>query len=95
MKQTLILLRHANAAVWAAGIDDAGRQLSNSGQKHASLVATWMHQQMTPPDSILCSPAVRTRQTLGQVLQNWPELHQQVQLNKDRFRYGCSQTTRS
>jgi phosphohistidine phosphatase len=59
---TLVLLRHAKAE----RIDDRTdieRPLTARGHRDAGAAGTWLAAQDLRPDLVLCSPAVRTRQT--------------------------------
>lgn len=60
----LILLRHAHADAAAPGQDDAGRPLSDTGLAEARAAGDWLREHGLRPDRVLCSPALRTRQTL-------------------------------
>ncbi len=66
--QTLMILRHAKAVPWYPGVDDFGRPLSDIGTGHAQKVADWICKQLDAPQSILCSPSQRTRETLSPLL---------------------------
>ncbi|MDJ0654355.1 MAG: histidine phosphatase family protein [Xanthomonadales bacterium] len=61
---TLILLRHAKSS-WETPWPDANRPLSRRGTRQAPLVARWLARHDLRPDRILCSPAVRCRETLA------------------------------
>ena len=71
---TLTLLRHAKSSWAEPGLADIERPLNERGRKTAPRMGALMHQQGLLPEHILCSTAVRTRQTLGLVLQAYPEL---------------------
>ena len=58
----LLILRHAKAA-WPLGVDDHERPLAQRGHNEAPLIGRWMVEQGHIPDFILCSSALRTRQT--------------------------------
>ena len=58
----LILLRHAKAA-WPEGVADHRRPLAERGQDDASVAAGLFGDEIPVPDVVLCSPALRTRQT--------------------------------
>lgn len=60
----LILWRHAEAFDPQDGEDDMGRRLTPKGEKHAERMARWLDQQLPEGARILCSPAVRTEQTV-------------------------------
>lgn len=57
----LILWRHAEAA---PGTPDEARALTDAGQRHARIMAEWLRPRLPPDLHILCSPALRTRQTV-------------------------------
>lgn len=61
----LILLRHAHAEPPAAGQDDLARALSPTGLDEARAAGDWLREHGLKPDRVLCSPAVRTQQTLA------------------------------
>ena len=60
----LILWRHAEAFDPVEGEDDLLRRLTPKGEKHAARMAHWLDQQLPEGTRILCSPAVRTEQTV-------------------------------
>lgn len=74
MAQQLYLLRHAEAEPWNPLGNDFSRSLSPKGASHAQLVSGWAYETLVPPDTILCSPAKRTRETLAPLLARWPKL---------------------
>lgn len=74
MSHQLYLLRHAEAEPWNPLGNDFSRSLSPSGSRHAQLVSDWALGTLELPDTILCSPAKRTRQTLSPILSHWPKL---------------------
>ena len=72
----LVLMRHANACAPAPGQTDEARELSPTGLAEAARAGAWLDAHCGRPDAILCSPAVRTRQTLRQLMVtggDWPE----------------------
>lgn len=60
----LILWRHAEAHDLEEGQNDLQRCLTPRGEKHAERMARWLDQQLPEGTRILCSPAVRTEQTV-------------------------------
>jgi len=74
MTHLLYLLRHATAEPWSPLGNDFSRSLSPTGARHAQLVAGWVLETLAPPDTVLCSPAKRTRETLAPILAHWPKL---------------------
>ncbi|BDA85088.1 phosphoglycerate mutase [Aureimonas sp. SA4125] len=61
---TLYLLRHAHAAVPLPGQGDRDRPLDARGARDAPRIGDMVAEEISGLSSILCSPAVRTRQTL-------------------------------
>ena len=61
----LILLRHAHAESASAGQADRERPLSATGVQEAHDAGAWLRRQGLQPDRVLCSPALRTRQTFA------------------------------
>jgi len=68
MKREVILLRHAHAEAGKAGQADAERPLSARGVEEAIAAGRWLREQSVLPARVLCSPSVRTRQTLEHAL---------------------------
>lgn len=64
----LSLLRHAKSSWDDGSIDDFDRPLARRGETAAPRMGQLMAQQGLAPDLVLCSSAVRTRQTLDLVL---------------------------
>ncbi len=69
MSRTLMLMRHAKSS-WDAPVkNDAQRMLSKRGRRDAPRMGDWMANNGLIPDLVLCSPAVRARQTAEAVLE--------------------------
>jgi phosphohistidine phosphatase len=66
--KTILLLRHAKSAWGQAGQDDHDRPLNRRGGRAAEALADYIVHQAPRPDLILCSTAVRTRQTLAPLI---------------------------
>ena len=60
----LILWRHAEAEEAQPGMSDLERALTSKGQKQARRMGQWLNTQLPDSCRILCSPAVRTLQTV-------------------------------
>ena len=67
---TLSLLRHAKSSWDDPSLQDFDRPLSKRGENAAPRVGAYMAANGLAPDLVLCSPAVRARQTLDLVLPN-------------------------
>ena len=70
----LLLLRHAKSGWDDKSLDDHDRPLSERGRGAASLIGRYMRAKGYVPQRILCSSAMRTRQTLELVLPSLPPL---------------------
>jgi phosphohistidine phosphatase len=57
----LILLRHAKSD-WP-DVPDPDRPLAKRGRRDAPRIGRWLHEQGYRPDVVVCSDALRTRQT--------------------------------
>jgi phosphohistidine phosphatase len=65
---TLSLLRHAKSSWDDASAKDFDRPLAKRGEAAAPRMGAFMAKRALVPELILCSPAVRARQTLDLVL---------------------------
>ena len=65
---TLSLLRHAHPDRNDLSFKDFDRPLSSRGIAAAPRMGAYIAKQSLSPDHVLCSPAVRARQTLDLVL---------------------------
>lgn len=64
MSLRLILMRHAKSS-WDDPLrDDHARPLNARGRRSAVALGKWLAEKGYLPDSVLCSDAVRTRETL-------------------------------
>jgi len=66
--RTLYLLRHAKSRWDDPGCPDSQRRLAPRGVRDAKRVAKHLRQLGAAPELVLCSSAVRTRETLELVL---------------------------
>jgi phosphohistidine phosphatase len=62
MSRRLVLLRHAKSA-WPGDLPDHERPLAGRGRREAPAAGRWLAEHVGAFDLVLCSPAVRTRQT--------------------------------
>jgi len=69
----LCLLRHAKSSWADDDLPDRERPLTGRGRKAAAKVARYLADQHVEPDLVLCSPALRTRQTLELLRPALPE----------------------
>ena len=68
MKREIVLLRHAHAENTAPGQSDSERALTLRGVAEARAAGHWLREQGVMPARVLCSPALRARQTLEHAL---------------------------
>ena len=61
---TLRVLRHAKSSWDDEGLPDHERPLAPRGERDATRMAEHLRDQHEPPELVLCSSALRTRQTL-------------------------------
>ena len=63
----LWLLRHAKSSWDDDRLADVDRPLAPRGERAAAAMATYIDGAAIRPDLVLCSPAIRARQTLERV----------------------------
>ncbi|MBM3619366.1 MAG: histidine phosphatase family protein [Alphaproteobacteria bacterium] len=68
MRRDLVLYRHAKAGLGRPGGSDHDRPLTGRGRRAAVAIAAALVARGAPPDLILCSTALRTRETLEPLL---------------------------
>jgi phosphohistidine phosphatase len=73
MTLTLYLLRHAKSSWDHPGMSDFDRPLSERGHADAYATADLMAREGYRPRRVLCSTALRTRETLGPLLSAFPD----------------------
>jgi phosphohistidine phosphatase SixA len=64
----IILLRHAHAEPPASGQADESRPLTEDGIRATRAAAAWLSEHGAEPDRLLCSPALRARETAEGVI---------------------------
>ena len=62
--RTLVLLRHAKSD-YPDGVADHDRPLAPRGVREAALAGDWIRANVGTVDTVLCSTATRTRETLA------------------------------
>lgn len=62
MPKTLIIMRHAKSS-WTTGDPDFHRPLNNRGRRDGAAAAEFLLDADLVPDLVLCSAAIRARQT--------------------------------
>jgi len=64
----LYIVRHAKSSWKTDGLDDFHRPINGRGRKAAPTMGHYMQQHGIQPDLILCSAAIRARETLELIL---------------------------
>lgn len=85
--RTLYLLRHAKSSWDNPGVADLDRPLTDRGRTAAGQMAEHLRISGCRPALVVCSPALRTRQTLDLVA---PGLGLQARVQVDESMYGAS-----
>jgi phosphohistidine phosphatase len=75
---TLSLLRHAKSGWDDPGLEDLARPLAARGRKAAPLVGAFMAANGIAPDMVICSPSVRTRETLSLIGEHLTGKHKTI-----------------
>lgn len=86
--KTLYLLRHAESSWKEDGGKDLNRPLSEKGNIQADQVSDHLSSLIPPPQRVLSSPALRTRQTLDYFLEVWPLKAPDVLLDPELYLAG-------
>ncbi len=84
LRRSLLVLRHAQAEETRPGSRDTERRLTTAGEHHAREAGDYLHRRGITVDTVLCSSAVRARQTLDQLKLGDPPAPNQVDI-ADRF----------
>lgn len=80
MSRLLLLLRHAKSAWDDHRLADIDRPLAPRGLRAAQLIAEAIEERGLRPDRILCSPALRTRETLATLVSHLGDDDLQVEI---------------
>ncbi|HET7869404.1 MAG TPA: histidine phosphatase family protein [Actinomycetota bacterium] len=84
----LFLLRHAKSSWDDPSIDDHDRPLAPRGRRAAARIADQATKAAIRPDLILCSSAMRARQTLERIA---PSLGRQTEISIERSLYAATE----
>lgn len=68
---TLTLFRHAKSSWETSGVEDRDRTLNARGIAAAPIMGAFLRKEDLKPDLVLCSGAVRTRQTVDLAFADW------------------------
>ena len=86
---TLFLLRHAKSSWADSTLPDAERPLAPRGRRDAKLIAEHLRRLGIEPELILCSTAVRTRETLDVIRPALP--NSELALAQDLYAAGADE----
>lgn len=67
----LYLMRHAKSDWSSPGTSDHDRPINERGQRNAERIGQWMQDNQYIPESIVSSSAIRARQTIERVSEQW------------------------
>jgi phosphohistidine phosphatase len=81
----ILLLRHAKSGWGQPGLDDHDRPLNKRGERAAEAIAEHIVHNAPRPDLILCSTAVRTRQTLAPLVHRLAQPAPPIALEKGLY----------
>ncbi|MGH9025702.1 MAG: SixA phosphatase family protein [Acidimicrobiia bacterium] len=81
----LYLLRHAKSD-WSEPLPDPERPLTARGHRSGALIASYLRAESISPALVLCSSALRTRETLAHLL---PVLGEGTTISVERDLYGA------
>jgi phosphohistidine phosphatase len=84
---TLYLLRHAKSSWDDPALADHDRPLAPRGRRNASALAEHVRREAITPALVLCSTAVRARETLAVVL---PAIDVEAEIRLEDGLYGAS-----
>lgn len=69
----VMLLRHAKSSWDHMDLDDIDRPLALRGRLSAPLLGRYIYRRKLEPDLVLCSPAMRARQTWELISAEWDQ----------------------
>ncbi|MGH2579279.1 MAG: SixA phosphatase family protein [Actinomycetota bacterium] len=84
----LFLLRHAKSSWGDPSIDDHDRPLAPRGRRSAAKIADYATKKGIRPNLIICSSAIRARQTLERIA---PSLGRDAEIHIERSLYGATE----
>ncbi len=83
--KSLFLMRHAKSSWATPGLADSARPLNDRGRAAGGLLADLVVREKISPDAILCSPALRARQTVELV---FPDAGESVRFVEEIYGAG-------
>lgn len=88
MTRTLILTRHAKSDWDDPMLEDHERPLNGRGKRSATAIGKWLNENGFRPDLVLCSTAVRTRETWERMAPGFGGAEIAVRLEKLLYHAG-------
>src|SRR3954454_1786458 len=88
----LVLLRHAKSS-WKDDLPDVERPLGPRGRRDAAAAGHWLAEHLGRPDLVLCSTAVRTRQTWALAAEAEPDVLGPATVRFEQAIYEASSDT--
>ncbi len=73
MTAQLMFMRHAKSSWAEAGLSDFDRPLNERGRRDVPRMAAWLQLHRFVPQLVLCSTALRTRETTELLCQSWTQ----------------------
>lgn len=91
MSRTLFLVRHAQSADKQSGQTDHDRELTSAGRQQATALGLFFQEQKYFFDAVMCSTAIRTKQTLVHILSAAPNVHANRLFFEEEYYQGTAQ----
>ncbi|MEO9803994.1 MAG: histidine phosphatase family protein [Reichenbachiella sp.] len=83
--KALYLVRHAKSSWKDASLSDRDRPLNKRGERDAPRMAEFLSEKITCPDTFICSPSRRTKDTAASFLQVFGKTDADLKLEEDLF----------
>ena len=84
----LTLLRHAKSSWEHSDLRDIDRPLNSRGRRDATLMGLVCEEQLPPPDFVLVSPALRTRETIEFFFEAWITAKPEIVVENELYLAG-------
>ena len=81
----LYLMRHAKSDWSGLGTSDYDRPINHRGEKNAKRIGAWMAENNFLPEKIVSSPAIRARQTIEIVSEQFGPSQVKIDLDEDLY----------
>ncbi len=84
----LTLLRHAKSSWEHSDLRDIDRPLNARGRRDATLMGLVCEERLPPPDFVLVSPALRTRETIEFFFEAWITAKPEIAVENELYLAG-------